>query len=156
MFVLTSSYTASLSSLLTVQKLRSDRDIEWLKQNNLSVGCANASTFVKDYLVQVHNFPLHQVVYIQDEHELVDKFKNKKISAFIVESPYEKALLNKHCKGYTATTAASKFGGMGFVSAYNFFFGMFTFIKCFAFILFFSFLITKISLFQSATFLFLF
>ena len=139
MFVLTSSYTASLSSLLTVQKLRSDRDIEWLKQNNLSVACEGRSTFVKDYLFQVHNFPLHQVLYIQDEHDLLDKFKNKKISAYIVESPYAKSFLNKYCKGYTATTAAYKFGGMGFVSAYNFFFGMFTFTKCFAFILVFHF-----------------
>ena len=139
MFVLTSSYTASLSSLLTIQKLRSDRDIEWVKQNNLSVGCNNRSTFAKDYLVQVYNFPWHQVVDIQDEHDVVDKFKNKKISAYIVESPYAKVFLTKYCKGYTATTAAYKFGGLGFVSAYNFFFGMFTFTKCFAFILVFHF-----------------
>ena len=127
MFVLTSSYTASLSSLLTVQKLRSDRDIEWLKQNNLSVGCENTSTFIKDYLVHVYNFPRQQVVDVQDVHDLVDKFKNKKISALLLESPYEKVFMNKNCKDYTTTTAAYKFGGMGFVSAYNFFFGMFTF-----------------------------
>ncbi len=34
--ILTSSYTASLSSMLTVQQLQSN-DIEWLKNNNLKV-----------------------------------------------------------------------------------------------------------------------
>lgn len=117
MFVLTSSYTANLSSLLTVQKLRSDRDIEWLKQNNLSVGCDNTSTFVKDYLIQVYKFSTHQVVEVGDEQDTLDKFKNKKISALFAESPYEKVFLNKYCKEYTSTTAAYKFGGLGFVSA---------------------------------------
>ncbi|KAI5447870.1 hypothetical protein KIW84_015352 [Lathyrus oleraceus] len=114
-FVLTSSYTANLSSLLTVQKLRSDRDIEWLKQNNLSVGCDNTSTFVKDYLIQVYKFSTHQVVEVGDEQDTLDKFKNKKISALFAESPYEKVFLNKYCKEYTSTTAAYKFGGLGFV-----------------------------------------
>lgn len=132
-FVLTSSYTANLSSLLTVQKLRSDRDIEWLKQNNLPVGCDNSSTFVKDYLVQVYNFPRPQVIDVEDERDMVDKFKSKKIAALFVESPYEKVFLNKYCKDYTATTAAYKFGGMGFVSAYNYFLGS-IFTKCFVFI----------------------
>ncbi|GAU39584.1 hypothetical protein TSUD_384670 [Trifolium subterraneum] len=45
----------------------------------------------------------------------MDKFKNKKIAAIFAESPYVKLFLNKHCKDYTATTAAYKFGGMGFV-----------------------------------------
>ncbi|CAI8591056.1 unnamed protein product [Vicia faba] len=114
-FVITSSYTANLSSLLTVQKLRSDRDIEWLKQKNLSVGCFNTSTFVKDYLVEVYNFPRHQVVDVENEDDILDKFKSKNISALFVESPYEKVFLNKYCKDYTATTAAYKFGGLGFV-----------------------------------------
>jgi ionotropic glutamate receptor len=123
--VLSSCYTANLSSLLTVQKLRSERDIEWLKQNKLPVGCANKSTFLKDYLVQVYDFPTDQIVDVKNEQDIVDKFKSKKISALFTESPYAKVFLNKHSKGYTATTAAYKFGGMGFVSACNFF-GLFT------------------------------
>ena len=135
MFVITSSYTANLSSLLTVQKLRSARDIEWLIQNKLPVGCDNSSTFVKNYLVQVYHFPSQQVLDVDNEQDIMEKFKSKQISALFIESPYEKVFLNKYCKDYTATTAAYKFGGMGFVSAYNFFFGMFTFTKCFAFLL---------------------
>ncbi|KAJ1394003.1 Solute-binding protein family 3/N-terminal domain of MltF [Sesbania bispinosa] len=114
-FVLTSSYTASLSSLLTVKRLKSGRDIEWLKQNSLSVGCDNNSAFVKNYLVNVYNFSPQQVVDVDGEHDIVDKFKNKRISALFLETPYEKVFLNKYCNDYTAITAAYKFGGMGFV-----------------------------------------
>ncbi|XP_045804228.1 glutamate receptor 2.7-like isoform X1 [Trifolium pratense] len=113
--VLTSSYTANLSSLLTVPKLRSDRNIEWLKQNNLPIGCASTSAFLKNYLIQVYNIPRHQIVDVGGEDDYMDKFKNKKISAIFAESPYVKLFLNKHCKDYIATTAAYKFGGMGFV-----------------------------------------
>ncbi|KAK1565417.1 hypothetical protein Q3G72_026062 [Acer saccharum] len=43
-FVLTSSYTDSLSSLLTVQQLQPNvTDINFLKHNNLNVGCDNDS-----------------------------------------------------------------------------------------------------------------
>ncbi|KAK2447380.1 glutamate receptor 2.7 [Trifolium repens] len=113
--VLTSSYTANLSSLLTVPKLRSDRNIEWLKQNNLPIGCASTSAFVRNYLIQVYNFPRQQIVDVEDERDSMVKFKNKNIAAIFAESPYVKVFLNKHCKDYTATTAAYKFGGLGFV-----------------------------------------
>jgi ionotropic glutamate receptor len=119
--VLTSSYTANLSSLLTVPKLRSDRNIEWLKQNNLPIGCGSTSAFIRNYLFQVYNIPRQQIVDLEDERDAMVKFKNKKIAAIFDESPYVKVFLNKHCKDYTATTAAYKFGGMGFVSACNFF-----------------------------------
>ncbi|GAU39585.1 hypothetical protein TSUD_384680 [Trifolium subterraneum] len=73
------------------------------------------STFLKNYLVQVYDFPTDQVVDVENEQDIVDKFKSKKISAIFTESPYVKVFLNKHCKDYTAATAAYKFGGMGFV-----------------------------------------
>ncbi|KAK7306587.1 hypothetical protein VNO77_44536 [Canavalia gladiata] len=114
-FVLTSSYTANLSSMLTVKRLKSGRDIEWLKQNNLPVGCDNSSTFVKSYMMNVYNFHPQQIIEVDGEHDIVDKFKSKRISALFLESPYEKVFLNKYCKDYTAVTAAYKFGGLGFV-----------------------------------------
>lgn len=118
-FVLTSSYTANLSSLLTVKRLKSGRDIDWLKQNNLPVGCDNSSTFVKNYLVEVYDFNPKQVIQVDGEYDTMDKFNRKIISALFLESPYEKVFLNKYCNDYTAITAAYKFGGMGFVSANN-------------------------------------
>ncbi|KAK7246401.1 hypothetical protein RIF29_41269 [Crotalaria pallida] len=114
-FVLTSSYTASLSSMLTVKRLKSGRDIEWLKQNNLPVGCDNSSTFVKDFLMNVYDFQKELIIYVDSEHDIIEKFKNKKIAALFLESPYEKVFLDKHCNDYTAITATYKFGGLGFV-----------------------------------------
>nr|KYP34140.1 Glutamate receptor 2.7 [Cajanus cajan] len=114
-FVLTSSYTANLSSMLTVKRMKSGRDIEWLKQNNLSVGCEDSSSFVKNYMMNVYDFHPQQIVVVNGEHDIVEKFKSKTISALFLESPYEKVFLNKYCKDYTAITAAYRFGGLGFV-----------------------------------------
>ncbi|KVH89500.1 Extracellular ligand-binding receptor [Cynara cardunculus var. scolymus] len=49
-FILTSSYTASLTSMLTVRVLEPTvRDIEWLRKNNASVGCdPDSFVFPKD------------------------------------------------------------------------------------------------------------
>lgn len=118
MFVLTSSYTANLSSLLTVKRLKSGRDVEWLKQNNLSVGC-DISSFVKNYIINVYDFHPQQIIEVNGEDDILNKFKSKNISALFLESPYEKVFMNKYCKDYTAVTAANKFGGLGFVSCYN-------------------------------------
>ncbi|TKY71791.1 Glutamate receptor 2.7 [Spatholobus suberectus] len=114
-FVLTSSYTANLSSMLTVKRLKSGRDIEWLKQNNLPVGCDNSSSFIKSYMMNVYDFHPQQIVDVDGEHDIVDKFKSKRISALFLESPYVKVFLNKYCNDYTAITAAYRFGGQGFV-----------------------------------------
>ncbi|QHO14759.1 Glutamate receptor 2 [Arachis hypogaea] len=114
-FVLTSSYTASLSSMLTVTKLKSGRDINWLRQNNLPVGCDNVSTFVKDYMVNVYKLHPKQIIDVDGESDIVEKFKTKQIVALFLESPYEKVFLNKYCNQYSSTTAAYRFGGMGFV-----------------------------------------
>ncbi|KAL6333376.1 hypothetical protein AAG906_028561 [Vitis piasezkii] len=49
-FVLTSSYTASLSSMLTVQRIEPDvMDVEWLKATKSVVGCDGDSFFCKNY-----------------------------------------------------------------------------------------------------------
>lgn len=70
-------------------------------------------------MVEVYDFNPKQVIEVDGEYDIVDKFNSKRISALFLESPYEKVFLNKYCNDYTAITAAYKFGGMGFVSAYN-------------------------------------
>lgn len=51
--ILSSSYTASLSSMLTFKQLRADvTDIQWLKDNNKKVGCEGDS-FVRTFLEKV-------------------------------------------------------------------------------------------------------
>ncbi|KAI9096396.1 hypothetical protein K1719_026115 [Acacia pycnantha] len=114
-FVLTSSYTASLSSMLTVQRMNTGRGIDWLKENKLTVGCDNSSQFVRNYLLNVYDIPEEQILSLDGEPDFVAKFKSKQISALFLESPYEKVFLNKYCNQYTTTPAGYKFGGLGFV-----------------------------------------
>ncbi|XP_050290063.1 glutamate receptor 2.9-like [Quercus robur] len=110
--ILTSSYTASLSSMLTVQKLEPNY-MELLKKNNLPVCCINLS--VKKYLVNVFEFKEQNIKIIDIKHSKL--FKQEKIFAVFLEFPYEEIFLNKNCKDYTSTRLHTHgFGGLGFVS----------------------------------------
>uniref|UniRef100_A0A7N2LR04 Glutamate receptor n=1 Tax=Quercus lobata TaxID=97700 RepID=A0A7N2LR04_QUELO len=109
--ILTSSYTASLSSMLTVQKLEPNY-MELLKKNNLPVGCTNLS--VKKYLVNAFEFKEQNIKIIDIKHSKL--FKQEKIFAVFLEFPYEEIFLNKNCKDYTSTRLHTHgFGGLGFV-----------------------------------------
>ncbi|GMY37628.1 glutamate receptor 2.9-like [Fagus crenata] len=110
--ILSSSYTASLSSMLTLRQLEPD-DIEWLKKNNLKVGCNNL--FVKNYLVNVFEFKQQNIVMVRSR-EYQEQFKSNNIAAAVLEIPYKEIFLNKYCNGYTSTILRSEgFGGLGFV-----------------------------------------
>ncbi|KAJ0081247.1 hypothetical protein Patl1_10591 [Pistacia atlantica] len=111
-FILTASYTASLSSLLTVQRLEPTvTDMEFLKRNNLTVGCVNDS-FVKSYLTTV--FDITNInAFDNIETNYVQELESKNIAALFLEVPYEKVFFKKYCKGYT-TTETYRFGGFGF------------------------------------------
>lgn len=115
-FIITSSYTASLSSMLTVRQLEPEADIQWLKRTNQTVGC-DGDSFVMTYLMDVLGFKQENILKVGDEYSYVGKFAAKNISAAILELPYEKVFLNKYCKGYTTTAANYRFGGLGFVSS---------------------------------------
>ncbi|CAM8928588.1 unnamed protein product [Rhodiola kirilowii] len=113
--VLTSSYTANLTSMLTVPRLKPNlSSIETLKLNNLKVGC-DGDSFVKKYLVDVLNFKPENIVNIDTQYEYPAAFKSGKISAAFLELPYEKVFVGKYCKEYTVTAPTYRFGGLGFV-----------------------------------------
>ncbi|TXG47513.1 hypothetical protein EZV62_026807 [Acer yangbiense] len=113
--ILNSSYTASLSSMLTVQRLKPNvTDIEWLKRNNLKVGC-DSDSFVRKYLENVIKFRSENIVNVDSEYKYQEEFKNNSIAAAFLELPYEKVFIARYCKGYTATTPTYRFGGLGFV-----------------------------------------
>uniref|UniRef100_A0A2N9IYA3 Ionotropic glutamate receptor C-terminal domain-containing protein n=1 Tax=Fagus sylvatica TaxID=28930 RepID=A0A2N9IYA3_FAGSY len=114
--ILSSSYTANLSSMLTVQKLQPNvTDIEWLKMNNLKIGC-DGDSFVRKYLEKVIKFKPENIVNVSSEDLYPGEFKSNNISAAFLELPYEKVFINKYCKDYTATIRTNRFGGLGFVS----------------------------------------
>nr|POE69762.1 glutamate receptor 2.2 [Quercus suber] len=111
--VSTISYTASLSSMLTVRQLQ-PKDMEWLKKKNFKVGYSGDS-FVKKYLEDVHQLKPNNFVKVSKEDQYPVEFERNKIDAAFLEIPYEKVFLNKYCKGYTGTILSNhRFGGFGF------------------------------------------
>ncbi|KAI3716950.1 hypothetical protein L1987_68199 [Smallanthus sonchifolius] len=112
-FIITSSYTASLTSMLTVRMLEPTvRDIEWLKKTNASVGC-DPDSFVRKYLMDV--LELKNIKNVSRQDEYPDYFKNGSISAAFLELPYQKYFLKEYCNEYTVVGPSYKFGGLGFV-----------------------------------------
>jgi len=115
-FILTSSYTASLTSMLTVQRMKPNfSEFEKLKKDKLNVGCDNDS-FVQKYLEDVLGFDHDKIKIFDHENNYTTEFERNSIAAAFLELPYERLFLNQHCKSYTSTKAAYRFGGFGFVS----------------------------------------
>ncbi|KAK2976666.1 hypothetical protein RJ640_017409 [Escallonia rubra] len=111
--VLTSSYTASLSSMLTVRKLEPKmKDIEWIRRTNATVAC-DGDTFVLDYLQRV--LRLNNIKSVVNPHDYPKEFDSGSITAAFLELPYEKVLRQEYCNRYTTTGPTYRFGGFGFV-----------------------------------------
>ncbi|KAJ8761417.1 hypothetical protein K2173_001548 [Erythroxylum novogranatense] len=114
-FILNSSYTASLTSMLTVQRMQPNiTNINWLLENNLKVGC-DGDSFVRDYLMNVLGFKAENIMNVSNEYLYEGKFKKKDIFAAFLELPYQKVFISNYCKTFTATTPTYRFGGLGFV-----------------------------------------
>lgn len=113
--IVTSSYTASLSSMLTVKQLRPNvTDIQWLKNNNKKIGC-DGDSFVRMFLEKVEKFKPENIINITDEYKYDDAFSNNSIAAAFLELPYEKVFISEYCKRYTGFTPRTRFGGLGFM-----------------------------------------
>ncbi|KAK3013527.1 hypothetical protein RJ639_010027 [Escallonia herrerae] len=111
--VLTSSYTASLSSMLTVQKLEPKlKDIDWLRRTNATVAC-DGETFVLDYLQRV--LRLNNIKSVVNAQDYPEEFDSGNIAAAFLELPYEKVFRQEYCNRYTPTGPTYRFGGFGFV-----------------------------------------
>ncbi|KAJ6766997.1 GLUTAMATE RECEPTOR [Salix purpurea] len=118
--ILNSSYTASLSSMLTVRRLRPNViDIEWLKRNGVKVGC-DGDSFVRNYLQTVLGFKTENIKNVDSQYNYEGEFESGNISAAFLELPYEKVFIGQYCKRYSATTPTYRFGGLGFVSSWYF------------------------------------
>lgn len=114
--ILSSSYTANLSSMLTIKRLQPNvTDIEMLKRTEAKVG-SDKDTFVRNYMQRVIGFNDSNIMEIGPLYDVVE-FKNKRISAAFLELPYAKVFMNQNCKGYTQTAPTYRFGGFSFVSS---------------------------------------
>ncbi|KAK9931934.1 hypothetical protein M0R45_019188 [Rubus argutus] len=116
--ILTQSYTASLASMLTVQKLQpAFSDIKEIQRNGYKVGYQNSS-FIKGFLMEYLGFDETKLVplkTIQDYHDALSKGnKNGGVAAILDEVPYLKLFLGKNSSKYTMVGPTYKTDGFGF------------------------------------------
>ncbi|KAF7119699.1 hypothetical protein RHSIM_Rhsim13G0184400 [Rhododendron simsii] len=104
--VLTQSYTANLTSMLTISRLQP----KLLSQ--AKVGCDKV-TFMRKYVQDVLNYK--NVSLICDEDEYLREFETGNISAAFLEIPYAKVFVNRYCKKFTTIGTTYRFGGFGFI-----------------------------------------
>ncbi|MCD7470993.1 hypothetical protein HAX54_011250 [Datura stramonium] len=115
--VLTSSYTASLTSMLTVQQLQPTiTDLNDLIKNGEYVGYQKGS-FVKDVLKRM-NFDSSRFRSYSTLEEYNDALsrgsKNGGVGAIVDELPYLRLFLNKYCRKYIMVGPTYKAAGFGF------------------------------------------
>ncbi|KAF9623799.1 hypothetical protein IFM89_005384, partial [Coptis chinensis] len=116
--ILTSSYTASLTSMLTVQQLQPTiKDISDLKNTGDYVGYLSGS-FVYELAqsLGIHSSKLRPYGNVEAFHEALSKgSQNGGVSAIIDEIPYIKVLLAKYCTKYKMVGPTHRTAGFGFV-----------------------------------------
>ena len=118
-FILMQSYTASLSSILTVDQLEPTfADLKKLRTESHFVGFQNGS-FVGDFLVKQLNFSSNQtrpLINIGEYKEALSKGSRKGgVSAIFEEIPYIKVFLKKYSSKYTTAGPIYRTDGLGFV-----------------------------------------
>ncbi|KAL7166279.1 hypothetical protein ACSBR2_037035 [Camellia fascicularis] len=112
--ILTQIYTASLTSILTVQQLTPTvTDVKELINNWEKVGYQTDS-FVYGFLIRMGLDNTTLKVYRSLE-ELDELFSNGSIAAAFDEIPYAKLFLAKYCSKYTTVAPTYKTDGFGFV-----------------------------------------
>lgn len=118
--ILTQSYTASLTSMLTVQRLQpAFVDVKEIKGKGYLVGYQRGS-FVKGLLMKQLDFDeskLKPYETPEEYHEALSKgILNGGVAAIFGEIPYIKLFLAKYCSRYTMVGPTYKTDGFGFVS----------------------------------------
>lgn len=114
--IITQSYTASLTSMLTVQHLKPVLDnIELLKSENANVGCSMRS-FVIRYLVEALNFKNGNIKNFTSTEAYAEALWSGEIAAAFLEVPVAKLFVAKYCKSFIIAGPTYQVGGYGFVS----------------------------------------
>ncbi|KAL5199790.1 hypothetical protein ABZP36_020993 [Zizania latifolia] len=99
--IITSSYTASLTSILTVQQLAAGiTGIDSLVASALPIGY-QAGKFTRNYLIEELNIPESRLVPLNTIDEYADALnrgpKNGGVAAIVDEMPYVEIFLSYHC-----------------------------------------------------------
>ncbi|XXG61471.1 hypothetical protein AAC387_Pa05g0075 [Persea americana] len=112
--VLTQSYTANLTSMLTVQQLRpSVVDVGTLQRSTYKVGCAHGSYLIS-YLENVLHFNKSCIKTYLSGKEYAQDLRSGEIKAAFLELAFIKIFLDENKKGFVATGPIYQIGGYGF------------------------------------------
>ncbi|XP_024012176.1 glutamate receptor 2.5 [Eutrema salsugineum] len=117
LLILTQSYTATLTSMLTVQELRPTvRHMDDLNKSGVSIGYHYGSfTFERLKQMGFNESRLKPYDSPQEMHELfLNKSSNGRIGAAFDEVPYVKLFMAKYCKEYSIIEPTFKADGFGF------------------------------------------
>ncbi|GKC19517.1 extracellular ligand-binding receptor [Tanacetum coccineum] len=118
--IITQSYTASLSSMLTAQRLEPTiTSVEELRNINATVGYCNGS-LVNQYLKNVLGFNTIKVNSYNSTHRYAEALNSGEIAAIFLEVPAAKVFLAQYCKSFIRTGETFKVGGFGFAFPRNF------------------------------------
>ena len=110
--VITQTYTANLTSMLTVQQLEPDPGA--LQSHNAIYGYCRGS-YLQNYLKDVLGYRANNIKEFNSQEAYAQALQNKEIAAIFLEAPLGKLFLAKYCKRFTILETY-KVGGFGFVS----------------------------------------
>ncbi|KAI7754654.1 hypothetical protein M8C21_030933 [Ambrosia artemisiifolia] len=112
--IITQSYTASLASMLTAQRLEPTiTSVEMLRSMNATVGYCNGS-YINRYLEKVLEFKDFRIKSYNSTHGYAAGLNSGEIKAIFLEVPAAKVFLAQYCKSFIRTGETFKVGGFGF------------------------------------------
>lgn len=115
--IINSSYTASLTSILTVQQLSSPiTGINSLISGKEPIGF-QVGSFAENYLTEELNIPRRRLVPLGSPEEYAVALEKGTVAAVVDERPYVQLFLSNHCKFSIRGPEFTK-SGWGFVSIY--------------------------------------
>ncbi|KAL5225539.1 hypothetical protein ABZP36_012178 [Zizania latifolia] len=113
--VLTTNYTASLSSLLTAQRLEDQAvTAESLRAGGAAVGCTNGSVVAR-YLQEVLLFPEHRIRRFSSDDDYRRALSSGAVSAAFLRVSHAKLLIAKYCDELMTVGPVYHVAGLGFV-----------------------------------------
>ncbi|XVE93053.1 hypothetical protein REPUB_Repub01dG0157000 [Reevesia pubescens] len=96
--IINSSYTASLTSILTVQQLSSPiKGIDTLISSNEPIGF-QVGSFAENYLIEELKIPKSRLVPLGSPEEYALALERRRVAAVIDERPYVDLFLSDHCE----------------------------------------------------------
>jgi hypothetical protein len=109
------SYTASLSSILTVEQLQPTfTSLEEVISKGSHVGYPSGS-FIP-VLLRSLKIDESKMIAIDSAEKVHEAISTGKVAVIVDEIPYLKLFLKKYCDNYTMTGPTYKYNGFGFVS----------------------------------------